>query len=302
MTLTGSWLCLSMTLTGSWLTPLKSFLFGSAAVASFFSGATAHAGGLIEYWKIEQSSGLTLATSATGGHTATLHSPNFPNGFPQDATPAALGAGSTKSLYMESGVPNWIDPVAINLVTTSVSGEVSISMWISPDGAPSDSRILSQASGSASGKGATRISTGGSLDVWNGSGWAVIAPSAISAGSFATPVWQHLALVWDKNQVTAYVNGVNKGTATAEFDYGPTSGGLALYAPFALTSGAAFRGYVDDISIFNQALTSTQVASLAGGTSPLDVLSVPEPSSLVLLAVGLGLAFIRRGRSGVDHQ
>ncbi|MCS7305381.1 MAG: PEP-CTERM sorting domain-containing protein, partial [Thermoguttaceae bacterium] len=60
-----------------------------------------------------------------------------------------------------------------------------------------------------------------------------------------------------------------------------------------------FKGLIDEVAIYNHALTADEIRALAAGVSPLSV--VPEPASLGLAAVGLAslalLAYRRRTKA-----
>jgi hypothetical protein len=97
-------------------------------------------------------------------------------------------------------------------------------------------------------------------------------------------------------------NVVNSTTNTFNFHDGDTASDLRLGARSIFGGGATYQGLIDDVSIFNIALTNEQLEQFADGTlRPSDFLDqvagVPEPSTFALAALGLlGLAFRRRRR------
>lgn len=104
-------------------------------------------------------------------------------------------------------------------------------------------------------------------NIYRGVGSAVHAPAA----------WYHVAAVWDRtaNQVRIYVNGTLEGTAAAaaanrEYNQEPWRIGVA----YAGTGNYAWpmNGAIDDVRIYNYALTTGQIAILAAG--------VPAPTGL----------------------
>lgn len=57
-------------------------------------------------------------------------------------------------------------------------------------------------------------------------------------------------------------------------------------------TGDGIQGHLDDIAIWDHALTAAQISALASGTNPA---AIPEPGTLVLSSLGLvGLLFRRR--------
>jgi hypothetical protein len=69
--------------------------------------------------------------------------------------------------------------------------------------------------------------------------------------------------------VTLYINGVEQSTVAAGLDFSGASFGLAC--KFFLLYGTPFAGMMDDLAIWNDALTAANVQSLAAGVSPLSL-------------------------------
>jgi hypothetical protein len=75
-------------------------------------------------------------------------------------------------------------------------------------------------------------------------------------------VWYHVAATMSGNQATVYINGVQDGVATRT--------GTAVTTADPLTFGYAgfhtrYPGVLDDVRIYNRALSATEVAALAAG-------------------------------------
>jgi hypothetical protein len=112
--------------------------------------------------------------------------------------------------------------------------------------------------------------------------------NAIGAG------WTFVAIVYDGASGTAtFYSGTNAGT-TYSTNFDNTS-----YPYFDIGRNPGFpeffSGLIDDVFVFNQALTSSQIATIEANG-----ITVPEPSSLLLLsgtAVLWGIAAAARRRS-----
>ena len=111
---------------------------------------------------------------------------------------------------------------------------------------------------------AIRLSLGGgTVQVLNSGGTVLATATAPSAGA-----WHHIAYVYDPSQATAanrdkiYIDGTaTTGTSTAHNTATPTATFIGA------TSAAAnfYTGSLDDVRVYNVALTAAQVTSLAAG-------------------------------------
>jgi hypothetical protein len=223
----------------------------------------------VQYWRLDDGSGSTATNAIPGGHTGMLvGSPTWiTSGLPP-------GLPSTAALDFDPG--EHLDGGNINLSSTSTGGEVTVSMWLKPDTLDGDKRIIGQLSGAASQSGAVGIGQSfgvGALWVWDGATLKGLS----SAGALRTNLWQHLALVWDSGQVTAYVNGVAQLTATANFEFGSTNGNFGVAAKFVGTYGDGFDGQIDEVTIFDVALSAQDVLALYV-QSPEPVIAVLSPA------------------------
>jgi len=104
--------------------------------------------------------------------------------------------------------------------------------------------------------------------------------------------WHNLVYTYDNNNMASsvYLNGVlqaNNASSTNMEIMNTVDSPIHIGSP-----DASFDVSIDDMRIYNRALSSSEVATLYATES------VPEPSALSLLAVGLGgLALMRRRRS-----
>lgn len=206
---------------------------------------------VVQYWPFDDGQGNTAANKIRTGNAGTLA------GSPQWA---AVGVNSSTALNLEASKSAHVDGGNINLTSTSSGGEVTISMWLFPDGLFSDNRIIGQTSGDTSQAGSVRVLANGAMEIWSGSTWLQVAP----AGGLSTGFWQHLALVWKGKSVTAFFNGAAQQTVAAGFHFGTKHGNFGIGARFLKLHGATFDGKIDEVAVFNSALSKAEISSLAG--------------------------------------
>jgi hypothetical protein len=93
----------------------------------------------------------------------------------------------------------------------------------------------------------------------NGNGGAQFSNISISNNS-----WHHIAFAWDGSKVTFYLDGASKGTSSFS--------GALVHNTLPLTIGMDsagsteyFGGKIDEVRIFNRALTQSDITELLGG-------------------------------------
>ncbi len=97
-------------------------------------------------------------------------------------------------------------------------------------------------------------------------------------------IFRHLAATYDGSNLKIYVDGQLEGTTAYSGTPSATGATIRLGRHFSLNR--QFLGQMDDIRIYNNALTQSEISSLS---------SIPEPSSLaILLVLGATVAFRRK--------
>jgi predicted MPP superfamily phosphohydrolase len=76
----------------------------------------------------------------------------------------------------------------------------------------------------------------------------------VSGSIITDDSWHHIGLVWDGSNRTLYVDDVAVTTDTQN-DLGSTNGGLYVGADRILDAGSFFSGLIDDVRIYNRAIT-----------------------------------------------
>jgi len=138
-----------------------------------------------------------------------------------------------------------------------------------------------------------------------GSGELRFAQQLIDSGIGAGE-WHHLAMVIDRdsNTILGYLDGSNEGWIAG--GGGATSDSIvggsvidttnSLFVGRRWGAGAPFPGTIDDLAIWDRALSASEIGYLySKGLQGFNAATVPEPSTWALMALGLlGIVGLRR--------
>jgi hypothetical protein len=128
----------------------------------------------------------------------------------------------------------------------------------------------------------------GGLNIWTSGGG-----STSTTWTLGTTTWHHVAAVGDGKGVKLYIDGLqlaSGGSATSNYGtstYAVNIGGGGIWD----TSGNWFAGRMDDVRIYNRALSPGEIASLAGKTT-----SFTQPLYLLLTPQNPGINLYNDGR------
>ncbi len=236
--------------------------------------------GLIGYWSFDEGNGDVLVDGSGHERVGTFASAGWSNTVPsavQFADPAS-GSFNGSSSYVYIGDPNRGDPnlSAYTLsawVRPNVVSPMSIIYWLDPSAA--NTAVSDQ----------LRINGGKFEHHTNASGPKTVTGST----SVAAGTWYHVAAVASNNgQAELYVNGVSEGTPIAIGTL--PSGGNAWNIGSSSAGGMGyFNGLVDDVRLFNRALTDAEIAALAAGTR-VSTSPTPTPTAPTYPTLTLNLA------------
>lgn len=93
---------------------------------------------------------------------------------------------------------------------------------------------------------------------------ASVSQNAISKTT-TTNSWILLTFTYDGSSINTYVNGVLESTNSFSGNIGYTSG--ALYVAYDGLAGQYFKGKVDEITIYNRALSQTEISNMYNNTN-----------------------------------
>ena len=230
-----------------------------AQMAAALEGADS---GLVGWWKFDEGSGTTAGDASGNGNVGTLTGgPTWIAG--KVGSGAVVLDGADDSVYL--GQPANLDVSSTNAVTVSV--------WVNPGNLPK--RVIFSRGGTYTGS----ISEVYYLSINNS--YPDKIDAHISDGTtllkYSSPVngvtfneWQHFVMVWNGNtqSLCVYKNGQLLGTCatTSGLNIQASTGNYAKTAigMDATNSRYYFDGSIDDVRVYNRALSEQEITSLYG--------------------------------------
>jgi hypothetical protein len=212
---------------------------GLIAAGSVRVTITDSASGLLGWWRMNEANGNSVTDSSGSQHSA-----NF-TGAPT-WTAGKFGGG-----LQFNGTSDYL--TTVNSITTP--SPLTITAWINPNTTSGVRTILAQ-------NGAASFRT-------NGTGLRFTTPGIrdhnTATGLISANVWQHVAVTFQPNLaggVRFYVNGTLRATINSS---GQSTNGNAWWIGRA-QGGEYFSGALDEVRLYNRALTASEIAIIAGAT------------------------------------
>ena len=233
------------------------------------SGPCAAAG----HWDLDEGSGDTAADSTANANDGTLGT--APGADASDPSWMCLVSGSALDFDGADDVLEVPDDPAL-----VPSGDMTVAAWVKLDTLPSvtgeDAQFVHKRHSVApwySYELQVETASDKPKFLWRNSG----GTNAVELGSGALSIdtWYHIAGVVEGTAVRLYVDGADVGTLS------PTTSGTILDSDDDLSIGAAFSGggrldgAVDDVRIYDRALTTAQINALAT-SPPVDCAPAPD--------------------------
>lgn len=219
--------------------------------------------GLVGEWKLDETSGTTAADTKNGYNASVLGGAAFIMGTLGNALDLNNGTAGTGGKYAQMPSNATLDNVQ--------EGNYTISAWFYPYSVPIDASISNRNWAIVAKAGQTMGLVYGKDQKFTARHYLTgdVLASASSSGAYAINTWYHVAGVVSKTggTVRIYVNGTLVGTSpfqanTAAREYGTRSFQIGK----AMNSWAA-NGRIDQVRIYNRALTDTEVSNLRNETA-----------------------------------
>jgi len=206
------------------------------------------AAGLLIKYLFDQGSGTTVTDGSGKGNAGTIN-----------GTPRWVPGVSGTALEFDG---------AVNYVSTGKSllnnlPAFTIACWLRGDlSAANRSGLIGQNDCVEYG-----VASGNTIQIWTAGGGAVNLPWPYSS----TDKWHHLTAVADGAGIVFYLDGrpaASGGTATTSYGTSTFSANIGGGGVFDAT-GNYFIGQIDEVYVYQRALSAAEVAGLAGRTAPM---------------------------------
>lgn len=195
-----------------------------------------------DYWRLGETSGLTAASETSADAGTYLKGVLL-------GEPGAI-AGDPNAAVRFDGVNDTVSvPSAARLNPTDA---LSIEAWVKPDGLPASTATIARKDGQY----LVRLTSTGAvlLRLWKGSNQKDLTTPA---GLVTASAWNHVVATFDGATMSVYVNGgLHAATALA----GPISATTnPLTLASSLTTNDFLKGWLDEVAIYDQALSAARV-------------------------------------------
>jgi hypothetical protein len=206
--------------------------------------------GLVAWWKMDEAVGSDTAADASGnGNNATLSGLNAASAWTIGRTGNALKCdGSGGALVADSASLD------------GITAGVTISAWVNRLSATTGfSAVLSRETGTTNGQYYWLGLSGDNAEFFGLSG--VLSTTTVPIG-----IWTHLAATHDGSTARIYVNGSQVTSKSSSDVFKADTSKLTICGNQNDASGTIaerWNGLVDDLQLYNRALTATEIANLA---------------------------------------
>ena len=254
----------------------------SASVSTVINVLAGPSDGLAHYWKMDEGAG-SVTWDSVDTNTEALVNCKFvgSSGWVGGIAGSALSFDGTD------------DYVSIDGASLNLTNNFTISAWVKPRDATDAGPVLAvrsfyQTSGFRIWVHSNMLLVEGETTAgWN---YAWFAPDA-----FTNDTWTHIAIVYDKSRLNAFVNGVKQPPALGSIvDWG---GDFIMNASERSSIGAEvgyfyFNGTIDEVMQFNRTLVAEEILALwRSGSGAPNSAPVLSPIGTRTTSVGQILAF-----------
>ncbi len=221
--------------------------------------------GLVGYWNFNEGSGSTAHDSSVNGNIGTLQTT-------ATALPSWTSGKFSNALSFDGTTNNLLVPAAASITLGKVDFSYSLWMRTSTQSFATISAWRKNDSSATTIQGLFTINRGTAIpgdlgfETW---AWSTVSTRASSTVAMNDNKWHNAVAVYTSSDDTVrfYVDGVLNDTKTQ------AGAAIDTSSPFALTIGSNtvstqfFPGSIDDVRLYNRALSASEVAALYRSTA-----------------------------------
>jgi hypothetical protein len=200
------------------------------------------------YWSFDEAAGTTAADGSGNNNTGTLHG-------------AVHIAGKHGGALDFDGTSAYVD--VGNPASLQLTGAMTVSAWVFIDSVASSGRIIAKEGGPGVRSWSLNVESSGIAKLIIASTLSVTL-SADTVAAVPTGQWIHLAGVYEPGvAVRIYLNGVLNNSVVTGVPAQQVDNGLNINIGRRPDVGTYFDGRIDEVRIYNLALTGPQITELA---------------------------------------
>ena len=199
----------------------------------------------VGWWKMDEGEGDKAYDSSGNGNTGTLTSMDPPNDWVDGKFGKALDFDGSND--------------RVSGGTTGFSYSVgTISAWVNPSSTPASDQFVFMANRDSNRIYLLRLATSGNFGLRLGSSSNVDTGKVLPTSS-----WSHVLITWNLGTYYAYLNGNQVATGSYSGLSGiETCSSIGSYDNCSDIRNSYFTGQIDDVRVYNYALTQTQVQQI----------------------------------------
>lgn len=207
---------------------------------------------LVGHWKFDEASGTFANDSSGNNNTGTLAN-----------TPTRVaGKLGTGALQFAAASQEYITVASSSSLNSPVRA-ITLAAWVNASDWSGNRRILQKGDGDNQYR---LLAEGGVLK------FHLHGVDTLTAPLPATGNWIHLAATWDGSTMILFTNGVAQASTGAGGTLATTANPLAIARKNGSgVSGDYFNGRLDDVRIYNRALSGAEIAALMTNAPPVFV-------------------------------
>jgi hypothetical protein len=206
------------------------------------------------WWKFNETSGTTASDSSGNNNRGTL----------TNMVGTAWTAGKLSNGLNFDGSNDY---VVINALSSSMSGDCTISVWMNCSGVPSGNPRLMELATADGGGMQLVVRTSGSASLDNSGG---LTEEIAGTQNLCDGSWHHVAAVRTGKTYRLYVDGALVISNSNAANTAPTYTRLAVAA--YIGGGNPFQGKLDDVRVYSRALSGTEIQAVynSGQAAPVN--------------------------------